>query len=195
MQALEDARDLLTTLNPKHSTDSETLGLWAAIHKRLWNATGNRKFLDESVRGYERGFYMLNDYYNGINLAYMLNVRASERVDPAEAITDFVSARRARQQVIAVCQQWLASAAPADVARDDDAPREKALKSKLLDTRYWVLATLGEAYVGLEKEEEAVPWLEQAYAMAPKSWMKQSTEEQLGKLRGLLKDSPLKRIA
>ena len=25
------------------------------------------------MRGYERGFYLRNDYYNGINFAYLLN--------------------------------------------------------------------------------------------------------------------------
>jgi len=189
MQALEDARDLLAELNPKESIDSETLGLWGAVHKRLWETTEKRKFIDEAVRGYERGFYLLNDYYNGINFAYLLNVRAAERVDADEAITDFVTARRVRQQVVPVCEKWLAEAEAPDEEADD------ASKNKSLETRYWVLATLGEAYVGLGDEAAGSKWLEQAYAMAPQTWMKDSTEEQLGKLRKFLEDSPLKRVA
>jgi hypothetical protein len=37
MRALEDARSILAQLNPEISTDTETLGLWGAIHKRMWD--------------------------------------------------------------------------------------------------------------------------------------------------------------
>lgn len=70
-QALLDARAILEPLNPSTSNDTETLGLWGAVHKRLWEETQDRLHLDSAVRGYERGFYLRNDYYNGINLAYM----------------------------------------------------------------------------------------------------------------------------
>ena len=33
-EALEEARSLLATLNPATSNDTETLGLWGAVHKR-----------------------------------------------------------------------------------------------------------------------------------------------------------------
>src|SRR5207253_2382944 len=40
-EALEEARALLETLNPATSNDTETLGLWGAVHKRLWDETGD----------------------------------------------------------------------------------------------------------------------------------------------------------
>ena len=58
--ALEEARELLLALEPATSNDTETLGLWGAVHKRLWEETEDkkegRKYLDEAIRGYERGF-------------------------------------------------------------------------------------------------------------------------------------------
>jgi hypothetical protein len=57
---------------------------------------------------YERGFYLRNDYYNGINFAFLLNVRAANAAEPAEAIFDFVRARHVRKEVLSICEQWLA---------------------------------------------------------------------------------------
>src|SRR5687767_1891473 len=100
IQALEEASAILKTLEPQTSNDTETLGLWGAVHKRLWGETADRKHLDEAVRGYARGFFLRNDYYNGINLAYLLNVRSANAKTRAEAIADFVQAERIRKEVL-----------------------------------------------------------------------------------------------
>jgi hypothetical protein len=93
----EEASKLLSTLGPRTSNDTETLGLWGAVHKRIYSLNKDRNALDESVRVYERGFYLRNDYYNGINFAFMLNVRAAQATEPAEAIADFIQARRMKE--------------------------------------------------------------------------------------------------
>jgi hypothetical protein len=190
--ALQAARDILLVFEPHTSNDTETLGQWGAIHKRRWalaKRTGadGAADLDEAIRAYERGFYLRNDYYNGINLAFMLNVRAAEAATPADAIADFVQARRVRQEVAGICEQWLAARAvqsgPA-VAAD---PKNQA-------DRYWVLATQAEAYVGLGLEEQAAKALAEASALAPQPGMKESTDGQLAKLRELLAVNPLQFI-
>ncbi|MDQ3803932.1 MAG: DUF4071 domain-containing protein [Acidobacteriota bacterium] len=194
-QALEEARALLATLNPATSNDTETLGLWGAVHKRLWDLMkgGQRDealgHLDEAVRGYERGFYLRNDYYNGINLAYVLNLRAAHAASPEEAIADFVQARRVCREVVEICVEWLKQTEP---AAGDEAGAEAVGKSN--ENKYWVLATLAEAYVRLGDEARAQDYLRQAYALNPTEWMKSSTEEQLKNLRELLADSPLKYV-
>jgi hypothetical protein len=186
-EACEEAGALLKTLDPATSNDTETLGLWGAVHKRLWDATGDPAHLDEAVRGYGRGFYLRNDYYNGINLAFLLNVRsdaAGKRAAAArtpeeaataraEAVADFVQARRVRREVLAICQNILT---------------KENLKP---DDKYWVLATLAEAYVGIG-DPQAQQKLDEAYDAASDGWMKESTEGQLAKLRPLLADPPLK---
>jgi len=173
--ALEESRSILKTLSPEISNDPETLGLWGAVHKRLWDLTKERANLDESIAAYERGFYLKQDYYNGINLAFLLNVRAAldEKLgDRAEAIADFITARRVRRQVLQLCQVAL-----------DAQPKD-----------YWILATMWEAAVGLEDDTAAARWEEQAEALAAEGWMLESTRSQLERLKGLLKSSPLKNL-
>lgn len=176
-KALEEARALLAPLKPETSNDTETLRLWGTVHKRLWEETRNSAYLDEAIRAYERGFNLRNDYHNGINLAYLLNVRAAAREDHAESIADFVQARRVRREVIAIC--------------------EAALKTPQLRPaeKYWALATLGEAYLGVDEDHKGRQLLNKAYKIAPDEWMKENTREQLAKLQTLLADSPLKHVA
>lgn len=174
--ALKDARDLLTVLTPATSNDTETLGLWGAVHKRLWDSTKEPVYLDEAVRSYERGFYLRNDYYNGINFAYLLNVRAAHTVAPAEAIADFVLAQRVRREVLEICDE---------VLKADNLTRE---------AKYWVQATRAEAYFGVDDQLRGQQTLEEALARPVDQWLKDSTLDQIEKLRVLLADSPLKHI-
>jgi tetratricopeptide repeat protein len=186
--ALKEARELLLALNPETSNDTETLGLWGSVHKRLWDLTKERSNLDEAVRGYERGFYLRNDYYNGINLAYLLNVRAANAADRAEAVADFVQARRVRREVLSICERWLAAnKAPAAGSAGDKAGVEDQ------KSRYWVVATMAEAYVGLGEEQRGEEQLATALP-PPEPWMETSTREQIGKLKALLAESPLKYV-
>ena len=187
-KALTEARELLLTLNPLTSNDTETLGLWGAVHKRFWGETKDPAHLAEAVRGYERGFYLRNDYYNGINLAYLLNVRAANSCELADkaaspeeatrlrgdAIACFVRAEKVRTEVLEIC--------------------ERALQNERLSAadRYWVLATMAEAYVGIGDETRAQQKFSEAVAALPKSWMKESTDKQMEALRDLLKNSPLR---
>jgi tetratricopeptide (TPR) repeat protein len=187
--ALEEARDLLVALDPTTSNDTETLGLWGSVHKRLWTLQQGMGLLDEAIRAYERGFYLRNDYYNGINLAYLLNGRAAEGADPAEAIADFVQARRVRKEVLAICEQWLEN----NPIPDAQSAGPEAVK-QAQNNRYWVLATVGEAYLGLGEELEGQEQLAKAYAAAPAQWMADSTQKQIANLKLLLDRSPLKYI-
>jgi hypothetical protein len=177
--ALEEARGILKALHPETSNDPETLGLWGAVHKRLWEVTDERMDLDASIAAYERGFYLKQDYYNGINLAFLLNVRAAQKQragDIAEAVADFVQARRVRREVLEICQKAL-----------DAGPRSKADK-------YWILATMWEASVGIEDEAAALQWGRQVAECEAAGWMRESTQTQLDKLKGLLVVSPLSHL-
>lgn len=169
--ALQRAKAILTELNPSVSNDPETLGLWGAVHKRLWDATSERAHLDTAILAYERGFDIRNDYYNGINLAFLLNVRA-ELSAPAERIADFIDAERVRRRVILLCHNLLTSG----LTRED---------------RYWVAATLAEAFLGIGDEASSDAWLEEARRVSADDWKRKTTAEQLGKLRRLLEPSPL----
>lgn len=73
---LAKAMAILETLNPKDTTDAEILGLSGAINKRIFEINGDLKYLEESIWFYDRGFSLVQDYYNGINAAFMLYKKA-----------------------------------------------------------------------------------------------------------------------
>ncbi len=188
LDALREAHDLiLQELDPVRSNDPETIGLWAAVHKRLWSLTEDQIDLQETVDALERGFRLKGDFYNGINLAFSLNLRTQlADTPPAAAVADYVQAQRVRRKVIDICRNLLA-------AGTED-PAEK----------YWVLATRWEAAFGLEDTVEAARWEQltrehwQANQEPPNQlpvWMIESTEEQIEKLEGFLTPSPLRFIA
>jgi hypothetical protein len=135
--SLINAKNILSALAPQTSSDAETVGLWGAIHKRLWGETQNREDLDESVKAYARGYYIKNDYYNGINYAFMLDVRASCSAGD-EALADRVLARRVRADVLIICDLLLQAAPSADS-----------------DEPFWIAATKVEALIGLGRKNEA----------------------------------------
>lgn len=181
-EALWDADKLIRDkLAPENTNDPETIGLWAAVHKRLWQTTKDTNHLEISINALERGFKLQNDYYNGINLSYMLNERAAlPEITSAEAIADYVQAQRIRNKVIDICKSNLS----------DGIENE--------DEKYWVLATLWEACVGIDDSEGGEHWKKEAkqhveFNSLP-GWMVESTEGQIAKLQELLKPSPLDQI-
>jgi tetratricopeptide (TPR) repeat protein len=177
-QALEQARSILLELNPLHSNNAETLGLWGAVHKRRYLLSKERSELDAAIFAYEKGYRLLADFYNGINWAYLLNMRAALS-EPADAIADFILARRTRADVAGICTARLAELKASDDTRDQ---------------RYWLLATLSEAALGLGDEALSADYLAQAAQVATAAWMTDSTRTQLQALRAYLADSPLKWI-
>lgn len=171
IEALFKALDIIGMLNVEISTDPETLGLCGAIYKRLWEETNKIDYLNRSIHYYERGFYIKNDYYNGINLAFLLNIRGSLSPDRNETITDFILANRIRNQVVDICENL--------VSNDFDSRSDK----------YWILATLEEALFALGIHEKYCLVREQAQKVSDATWKRNTTEEQISKLDELLKQS------
>jgi hypothetical protein len=134
--------------------------------------------LEPALWAHEKGFYLKNDQYNGINLAFLLNVRAS--VSPKrEAIADVVLAERVRARVRAICEELLEKGVKDERGRPD---REQT---------FWVQASLVEALLGIGKTAEAGALRAKIAAEAPQSWMAETMNEQLGKLERLLAAAPV----
>ncbi|MGR9088151.1 MAG: TRAFs-binding domain-containing protein [Gammaproteobacteria bacterium] len=172
LEALQNACHILHELTPETSNNPETLGLWGAVHKRLWELTAEPAYLNESITAYERGFYLKQDYYNGINLAYLLNLRALEHLKSGagdEAVADEVLARRIRKDVIRFTEPLLETL--------EDASR-----------RYWVTATLYEAAIGMGDDQAAATWDVTAKAMKVADWMQETRIQQGEKLKKLLQN-------
>ena len=169
LQALLNAKAILDELAPMVSTDTETLGLWGAIHKRLWETSKKGEDLDAAIIAYEKGFLLKNDFYNGINLAFLFNLRASI-TSGAESIADVVMAERVRRRVLTIC--------------DAEQLRASSLRP---DQQYWLLATIAEAWTGLGEEAKAQEYLRRAMLLNQPGWMLQSTLDQLEKLKKLMR--------
>ena len=103
-ESLQEAHRILQALHPETSANPETLGLWGAVHKQLWDATRDRSALDEGIAAYEHGFYMKLDHYTGINYVFMLNERANQQTDPEEATADRLIARRVARQLLTIVE-------------------------------------------------------------------------------------------
>ena len=182
--AVQKAKAILERLSPETSSDVETIGLWGAIHKRLWKVAGQADDLARAIRAYARGFFIRSDYYNGINLAFLLNVRATNS-DGDDAIADRVLARRVRSEVLLLCDAALTTG---------------RLKAHEL---FWVGATKVEALLGLGCGKEANELVLQiqagpppmsnadVYAMyeksyaPPEGWMIDTMKRQLEELKAL----------
>jgi hypothetical protein len=167
--ALLEAKQILEALKPRASGDVETLGLWGAIHKRLWEETADRAALDEGVWAYERAFIMKLDHYTGVNCAFMLDDRARVQADPAEATADHVVARRIRRRLLVIVDAAL-QAMPRDSAGNVS-----------VEEQYWLEATKVETMMGLG-DPQFVKARDELFANAPENWMRKATEEQLDKL-------------
>jgi tetratricopeptide (TPR) repeat protein len=167
--ALLEARSILLALNPATTNDPETLGLWGAIHKRLWDIKHQDADLSESIDAYGRGFYVKQDYYNGINLAFLLELRALNSLkagEQEEGITDSILARRIRRDVIKYAEPL-------------------STKDYGNDKRYWILATLWEAAAGLGDEAARDKWASQAMGLKVADWMTETTLSQIQAIQSM----------
>jgi len=175
--ALLESKAILSQLDPETSNDPETLGLWGAIHKRLYemkdlSGRDSVEALTAAISAHQRGFYSKNDYYNGINFAFLLDCRAAE-LGGEDAVADRVQARHVRERVVGICTRALAEGVRGET------------RDKKSEEEYWVRATLVEALFGLGKAAQSEVEFAIAKEVAPEPWMINTTEEQLAKLRAL----------
>ena len=169
MSILQKSVDLTSTQDP------ETLGILGAIHKRRWDAVGQKQDLETALAYYRRGHEADREQgyprlgYPGINAAYTLDCLASTEENEAQ--------RRG------------------NVARDAQRDRDEARKIRLdlvdelvplantdgtLLQNWWYLVTVAEGYFGLGDYESAGKWLALARDLPKKNeWEVESTARQL----------------
>ena len=145
IEALEKAEQILKDhCELSVSTDPETLGLAGAINKRLYDRTEELIYFERAVFYYERGFYIKQDYYNGINAAFMYTVRAAELAEEGPdkhyaAIVYHGHANLIRKKVAEICQNLI----------DDD----EGFAAR--GDQEWVYLTLYEAHFGRGEKDKA----------------------------------------
>ncbi|MGH6936382.1 MAG: tetratricopeptide repeat-containing protein [Methylocella sp.] len=185
LAAYTEAEELLQQLDPETTTSPETLGLWSAIHKRraempVRSDAERRADLDIAVNAAERGFFICRDYYNGTNLAYLLNLRASLSSGD-DRIADNVLAERARRQVVEISAKWLET-----LGAEKSAPAtEPGAPGSFEEEKYWTAASHAESLIVLG-DKSGPDFLQQAISRAPAQWMADATLKQLDKVKALL---------
>ncbi len=128
---LAEAMAILKKLNPKETINSEILGLCGAINKRIFEINNDPKYLELAIWHYDRGFSQGQDYYNGINAAFMLYkkaglLKASDDVEWEDAKIDADSMRNKVLKIV------LSKEADATFNEQND--------------NVWILFTIAEAY-------------------------------------------------
>jgi tetratricopeptide (TPR) repeat protein len=174
MTALNDALEVLRVLKPETCNNPETLGLYGAIHKRLWEINPKPQLLDIGITAYARGFALKQDHYTGINFAFLLDLRAREHLKAGmrdDAITDHTLALRMRKDVAQLARAHL-----------------ERLPEEIGNEHFWVLASLWEAALGTGDTVAMAGYEAALRSMKVADWMQDTWQWQGKKLRALLEE-------
>jgi predicted acylesterase/phospholipase RssA len=151
--ALESvAASLSGALKASPSMNQELLGIAGAVEKRRWEFYGLRKHLVCASRYYSEGHAMgcaQDQGYNGINLAFVLDLLSQQEeneIDCGEGTRD--RAAKVRKEII----DTLDSETSAAATPSNNFPHRS----------WWLLVTLGEAYLGIGDIVHATERMEQA---------------------------------
>ncbi|WP_276503483.1 tetratricopeptide repeat-containing protein [Terrimonas pollutisoli] len=189
--ALSDALKILGQLDLEHTNDPETVTLAGAIEKNFYELGQGDEHLNNAILFFQRGYYLLNNRYNCVNLAYMQNCRANSSLcsTKEEQIADMVYANHTRRRVLQVCENdW-----------NDIIRREERLTKTMADNdvlqkqkdyitgqKFWIHVNKAEAFFALGEFDNYKKSVEAAKQIEHKPWMMESFEFQLAKLRVLL---------
>jgi len=153
---LLEARDLLTTLVKKGHEDEETLGILGRVYKDMWQIAGEGE-RDHPYLQKSRNLY-LKAFLNSRGYYSGINAASLSLI-----MDDWEKAERLARIVIKMCRE---------------------LYSGEMRDGYWVLATLGEAYVILGRKEQAILCYRKARALIDRNFSElASTKRQLRLLR------------
>ncbi|MFY0255929.1 TRAFs-binding domain-containing protein [Chitinophaga sp. 30R24] len=170
LKSLYKALEVLQPLNPRMSTDIETLGLSGAIYKRLFDLEEKLEDLELAIWYYEKGFYIANDYYNGINLAFVLMVGACQETVALNALFYYGSSKRVRRKVKEICIAHLS---------------DRSWTSR--EDKVWIFLTLAEIAFAVDDLDEEKIYIDKAKKLDDNRFALESYMEQREKF-SVLKD-------
>lgn len=165
LDALFRAELILDELEPSNSTNLETLALMGAINKRIYEELNEVEYLEKALRYYKRGYYIGNDYYNGINTAYLLVLKSILDNDKFEAYANFGEAKIIRREVIHICNSLIGG---------------KIWEER--DDQEWIFLTLAEAHLANGNKTEAQKAIELGHPYLKGEFSISSFSEQKEKL-------------
>jgi hypothetical protein len=193
VSSLYQSLDLLNSINLAHTNDAETVSLAGAVEKKLYEVGEGNQHLENAILYYQRSYYLLNNRYNGINLALTLLYRASSSIatNDQERIADLVFARRTWERVLFLCERdWpiINQKEAGDLQRMQNGNKDgQELKEYYQAEKYWIQVNKAEASYGLGDFETYRTALAEAEKIPHHPWQVDSFHQQMDKLAVELK--------
>jgi hypothetical protein len=191
ISALNEGLKLLHQLDLAHTNDPETVTLAGAIEKKFYELGQGDEHLSNAILFFQRGYYLLNNRYNCINLAYMQNCRANSSLctTKEEQIADMVYASHTRRRVLQVCENDLNELLKREQRNTiDNGENKEIIKQRTYhnEQKFWIYVNKAEAHFALGEFDAYRAAVNAAKLIEHKPWMIESFEEQVAKLRVLL---------
>lgn len=193
--ALKDAIRLLKLLDLDNTNDPETVTLAGKVEKRLYEAEKDERHLQMAIQYYERGYYLVQNRYHGINLAFLLNKRVDANIYPdrQDKIADMVLASRIRRNVLKLCEKnWneimdRKDRPAAQIVLQGDQELSADHRTAQNEQKFWILVNKAEAHLGLGEIDEYEKAIAAAKQVDHTEWMWKAFDDEINELRGLLK--------
>jgi len=173
-ERLKSAESLLIDLLARSESLStaqhqQTLGILGSVFKSRWSVYGHKDHLEKAIFYYRKGYQMgiASDFgYTALNAAFVLDLLADAERGMNEEVS---SASQSRTDEAVQIRSQIVAVVP-NLNRDDGGS---------LEDEWWFACTLGEAYLGLRKFEEACTWVKRAAANEPDNWRLESAARQM----------------
>jgi hypothetical protein len=191
--SLHKALELLKSIDLDHSNDPETVSSAGAVEKKLFESGQGESHLEHSILYFQRSYYLLNNRYNGINLALTLVYHAtSELVDSdQDRVADLIFAKRTWKRVLYLSERdWtmiLEKEKNDQTLLNAGGKDGKELQEFYNSQKFWILVNRSESHFGLGNFSEAEKSREEAMKIPHHPWQLESFTEQMGKLTQELK--------
>jgi hypothetical protein len=191
--SLYKSLDLLKSIDLDHSNDPETVSSAGAVEKKLYECGEGDQHLENSILYFQRSYYLLNNRYNGINLALTLVYHATSNLvqSDQDRIADLVLAQRTWKRVLYLCDRdWkmILEKEKNDQTLINEGSKEgKDLQEYYHVQKYWILVNRAEAYFGLGDFENYRNSEEESKTIPFHAWQLESYTDQIAKLARELK--------
>ncbi|GAA0881191.1 hypothetical protein GCM10009119_41610 [Algoriphagus jejuensis] len=191
--SLYESLALLKSIHLDTSNDPETVSSAAAVEKKLYECGEGESHLEESILYYQRSYYLLNNRYNGINLAMTLVYHATSNlaISDQDRIADLIFAQRTWKRVLYLCDRdWklIQEKEKNDQALINDGTKDgQELQEYYSSQKYWILVNRAESYFGLGDFASYRKHVEESKNIPFHPWQLESFTEQIGKLEAELK--------
>lgn len=186
---LNFAMQLLYSIGLKHSNDTETVVLAGRIERRLFYNGEGKDHLENAIVFFQRGYFLLHNRYNGINLALLLTRRVDTDLytKDEDKITDLVWANRIRKEVIDISTKEfnkLVQTASQPVLNQlpDDENITRNQDKNLNYNKFWIMANTAHAYYGLGQMDPAMEFYNAALKLPHEDWMLRTVNEDFNTL-------------